>query len=316
MLYRILLIAILLALPVESNLLGFDQEKIYGGFTKCTKYLYDYQNGQLDSTSKRIDEICKYDENGYKIEMRQYYLEAPIGYICNWKYDRIGNKLEESSSLANGTRLWKKTYKYDNNRNAIERMEFGPKDSVLEKYTFCYNDKRQEIDSIFYYDDGTIKKRDSTWYHQNGTKSVIINYNYRLDRSLEGCSQYNYDSTGNRTEQRFRKYDETGKLIEDILNKFTSPTSCKSYNMLNPKDSDEEMGFSEEDVMIDVMEIFEKTTYEYDDNGRTIAQLEYKSEAVVSRKDTYKYDELGNIIESVYYNPNIPVTKTVYIYSK
>lgn len=316
MLHRLLIIIILLAIVGGGNLLSFEQEKIYGGFTECTKYLYDFQNSQLDSTSKRIDEICKYDNNGYKIEMRKYYLDAPIGYINNWKYDRIGNKLEESSSLANGTRLWLKTYIYDNNRNVIERMAFGPKDSLLEKYTFSYNDKRRELESNFYYSDSTIKERDSTWYYQNGTKSVIISYNYRLDKSLEEWRLYKYDTIGNRTERRFRKYDETGKLIQDILDIFTSPTSGKSYNMLNKKETDEEMRFSEENVMIDVMEIFEKTTYEFDDKGRTIAELIYKSEEVVSRKDTYKYDDLGNIIESVYYNPNVPVTKTLYIYSK
>lgn len=312
MFYRIILIAFLIALPIEGKLNAFEQERISGGFTTCTKYLYDYKAGQLDSNSKRVGAIFKYDRNGYRIEARSYYLDAPIGYIDRWEYDSIGNRLEESTSYANGTKFWWKTYQYDDNHNAIEQIEYKEDGSVIEKLSFRYNDQHQEIERIYYYDDGTIKERDTTLYYEIGKKSELNCGHYRMNSTLEGWENYKYDTAGHRKEQRERKYDETGKLIQDNLDVFTSPNGGVSYDMLHPNaDSTEQGRFN-----IDYIEVFEKTSYEYDEKGRTTAIIEYKSETEVSRKDTYKYDELGNISESIYYNPNNPFIKTEYIYTK
>jgi len=313
MFYRIILIAILLTLPIESNLLG--EEKIYGGYRNCTSYIYEYKDGKIDLESKRLSETFTYDTSGNRIEYMQFYADKPTDTYC-CKNPNPENQPNETEIDKNGTKYLRKSYKYDNRNNKIEEIEFQPNESILEKSTYRYDEKSREIGHISYYADSTVKEKSITKYMGIGNASENEVSYYSSDGMIEEWRYYKFGSEGEKQEWRIRKYDEKGKIIEDYLYK----SDGKIYDMSNPDSEGNgkllDIDFLDRSSMIGGSGGYTKTTYELDDKDRIIAVLKYSSETVVNIRCAFKYDNFGNTIEWIAYKFGVPIFKTEYIYSK
>ncbi len=296
-----MLIVILIALPIGSNLLGFPPLrmsggstplKVMGGYTQCYDYITRYDSVEekkwIDETSKYNEkgnvlartlihingdtmtkETFKYDNNDSCIEYIEYYVnEFPSKKIIIHKYDESGKKI--GSIIYDGD-VTKLIFKYDENGKQIEVNEVITEDSIITESIYKYNKNGNPIEEIFLYDDELW--RNISKYNDKG--NLIENILYEPDGSIYNKHCYYYDTEGNVIE-------ETRLNSKGILTRITK--------------------------------------LKYNDIGKLMESIEFDVQNSQHKKEVfkyhYKYDEFGNITEKLHYIDAKLNSKSEYIYSK
>jgi hypothetical protein len=301
--YRIIFSVILIAFLGDVTLVG--EEKVFGGYRKCTSYLYEYKDGIIDIESKRMSETFVYDEQGKKVDYMHFNTDKPSDTYC-CKNPSRGTEYELALDLETGKEFIKKSYKYNKVNNLVEKIEFDSKGSIIEVITYKYDTKCREIEQVVYGGNSILKEKITTKYRTKKDKSINNDTNISADSTMENKSQLNNDTYRNYVDRRIRKYDETGTMIQTIVQKYDEFEFEKSNTDEMQKSSSGKTRSGGLD----------KTTYELDEKERVIAVLHYNSKKVVEEKCAYKYDKFGNTIEKIYYKLGIPIFKTEFIYSK
>lgn len=157
-----------------------------------------------------------------------------------------------------------------------------------------------------YNDDGTVNWEDSLTYEYNAAGEMISKIYYIEDGSIVTKKEWEYDSEGNMTAERYLQknyqyektyeYDSTGKLIASAQNSNYSKGSTRyeydaSGNMTARY-------FYNGDGTIDWRG---SNTMEYDSNGNKISEYYYDENGTVSDYFKREYDICGNCISNHHY---------------
>ncbi len=143
-----------------------------------------------------------YDLKGNLIQVSNFFPKDSLESKLIYKYDLIGNQIENILYNADGTIVWKRNYAYDSSRSIIEFSQ--NKNGVKNKNT-CKYDSFGNIIEHFYYSGSTLSdsyklvRKDS--YKYNSLGDIIENSTYNEKGVLEDRITFNYDALGNLIEK-------------------------------------------------------------------------------------------------------------------
>jgi hypothetical protein len=192
---------------------GVDELKsfdIKGKETECiNNIVYHSEKGV---TIIQVKIILKRDSQSNIFEKSTYQSQDNSLYIEKFKFNEIGQVLEETTCDSDGTTTSLIQYIYDENGNCTGYNKNG---GIFSKEIFLNGYKTERIE---FYPQGNINY--SSKYDPNG--NMIESSNYKPDGSLIFTNTSKYDSDGNKVEyisRTFRtitKYDLNGNKIENI----------------------------------------------------------------------------------------------------
>ncbi|GJQ07770.1 hypothetical protein CAPN010_19280 [Capnocytophaga cynodegmi] len=194
---------------------------------------------------------------------------------------------------------------------------YDPKSNLPQKncYEKVYNPQGRKIEKIFYEEDGSISSKE-TWKYDEQGNLLENNSDY-----YKGVHSFYYTTY---------KYNEKGKLIEEIWN--SNSSSTKSIWKYNEKEElieyiryeDETVSRKEKHIYKEVGErgnlvktiwceykfgeTFNVERY-YNEHEKLIEEIHYEENGTISSKETWKYNDKGNKIENIWYNKNGKIVK-------
>ena len=205
MFYRFILIILILTFAGEVSI--FSQEKVKGGYKKCTVYSYKFYRDKFEISSKHLDCIYKYDENGNVIEviresvgLNKFILKA------TYLFDKYGNIIQILWKENDGTLKVKNNFKYNEKGKKIECLTYmisriGP---LQFKAIYKYDQKGNMVECIEYDSGGNISTKSTNKYNEKC--NLIETFRYNLLDKTNNKSSYKYDDFNNVIELIY--YDE------------------------------------------------------------------------------------------------------------
>lgn len=301
--YRIILLVILLALPVESNLLGDEEEilkekeKINGGFKTCTIFTYDQFNGMVDSSSKRICGFRKYDEIGNMIEKTRGIKGEKFNSKQINEYDSNGYRIKSIEFNSNGSIDKILIMKNDSYGKDIEILTYNNKKILERRQTTVYDDQGRMIEAI---DDFDPLVHETKKKHHRKHISILIKTTFKYDEQgylIENCL---YETRNKILERDLYRNDDKGNRIELLV---YDSVGQLQYTQKYDYIYDNKGKIIEEKQFIPNNPYHNKFSYKYDDLGNEIENIEYSSNGSIKRKYTCKYDKNNNLLEYCDYPP-------------
>ncbi len=129
------------------------------------------------TTTGNVKENYKaFDKNANTIEDVRYNPDGSIRQKEIFKYDKLGNKLEESlyeqkKSLPDPERNYKRVSKYNGNNDKIEEIEYDGDGKVVKKEVYTYNANGDKVTEITYDALSIIRKKGVYSYDNKGLKT-------------------------------------------------------------------------------------------------------------------------------------------------
>ena len=126
--------------------------------------------------------------------------EFPEGEKILYKYDKNGNKIEETTIFLLDGKEYKMRFQYDKFNRLESKMSMDKNDSINYKFEYQYNEKGNLINEITYtyiFDSVRISK-----------------YEYQYDDQNNLIETINYEDNDIISRKESCKYDEFGNLIE------------------------------------------------------------------------------------------------------
>jgi hypothetical protein len=168
-------------------------------------------------------------------------------------------------------------------------------------HQFYYDDKNNQVADTIVKENNKISMVYRYSYNEQGRRNEMNGYGMKTDGDPDHFLKetYQYDSNGNRTEEKEQFY-ENGK---------ESSVTTKTYsydpktNQLKYKTYDSQGAYS--------LGGADKTTYLYDKNGLLTGSTWGNMKGSVASKSIYKVDDHGNWIEETTYEKKVPVSVTV-----
>lgn len=248
------------------------------------------------------------------------------------RYNNSGYIIEESNfNNIDGSLQTRKAYRYDNRGNIIE--ETVTTNENITKTVNRYNTLNKLSESILYKNDGSIDKKITYLYDNNGL--LLETIGYLQDGRLFLRESFLYDHTGNVAERK----NSQNKFVYGYSNSGNIRTLLKYTRVFHLSDSTSyqltdryEFTFDKKDNLVSMSNFRPDSTvkarYEYtvDPNGLLTSEKEFSGDnALVYQrriiydaannvteesgfdhsyyfKTTYKYDSRGNLIETVEYD--------------
>lgn len=156
-----------------------------------------------------------------------------------------------------------------------------------------------------YNDDGTVNWEDSLTYEYNAAGEMISKIYYIEDGSIVTKKEWEYDSEGNMTAERYLQknyqyektyeYDSTGKLIASAQNSNYSKGSTR-YEYDDSGNMTAEYSYNKDDNFCS------KLVYEYDSDNNKTAEYFYNKDAIKRLRETWSYDANGNMLAEYSYD--------------
>ena len=244
-----------------------------------------------------------------------------------YRYDKKGQKTEESSFDDKGALLWRYVYRYDTRGNIVERDSFDAQAVLFMRESFRYDSNNNKLEKVVTMKNQTAYK--CTWtYGDNGKvvekeefftelitpgqldKLVIDEVNTKgvLRKKLK----YTYDNKGNRVEVNIydaQKRPAPKATAGAAAPKKEEPKQPSYEELANPK-----LLYTVE--YDNLGNVWKKDTYVYDKSGQIIEVKSIDNEQKPLFRYTYKYDAKGNEIERVNYDKsNELIQKTTHVYN-
>ncbi len=143
------------------------------------KYIYKYDSsGNMVQMSDRSPEgwsevkyVYKYDSFGNKIVKLNYdMVENCLIWTSGYKYDELGNLIEETLTGNGCTSLWgaKAIYKYDSLGYKIEQARYDSDNSLLKKFIYKYDSSGNMVEEAEYDSSGKVCGKCTYKYDQKG----------------------------------------------------------------------------------------------------------------------------------------------------
>ncbi len=150
----------------------------------------------IQRNNDTIRNLYEYDEYGHKVKDSD--LSSSCIVIKTWKYDLLGNIIEEKSELIKAPGTTIVTIENDGTRSE-KRLDKNPDDDRNYQINYSYNSKNQVDHMVEKYLDGRIKNDIIYEYNQSG--DVIAEYRLIFGEETEERYKrsiaYEYDSNGN-----------------------------------------------------------------------------------------------------------------------
>lgn len=207
---------------------------------------------------KELDEqFFYYDKDGKILRDHRIFNDPHECGDYRMIYDSNGNLIEERNVDAEGQSLEKKTMTYDKDGNMLS-----------QKVEFWHNIEGKMIPESYFemiYENGKIKEKKG-WEGEKEDQKVT--YKYKHDTNAETVMRYGPD--GAITEKWVQKWDDKGKLIQDIHSQYVN-------NVERAKTID----------------------FTYDDHGHILTEVMSKSGSSLKMEIIfeYVYDDHGNWTE-------------------
>ncbi len=199
---------------------------------KCIIYK---ENGSVSYTTEMVYDMYGNTLHNYQIMPES---DAKIGFKKEYVCDEDGKILSIQNINQNtGENIGEKTvYSYDNDGklleikydNGIETYSYNSNGECIKEQFEFINDGVKEIDYEIIYDrdnKGNLLKKTKTEYDINGQPKTRYIYSYEYDSNGNKISQIQTDY--NDKEEKTRKYDKNGNIIEYTVWNMNKPESTK-----------------------------------------------------------------------------------------
>ena len=272
------------------------------------KYIYEGYNlsKPAEKPAAKTPEPKKENEEGITHES----LKGRVTY----RYDKKGQKTEESSFDAKGALLWRYVYRYDTRGNVAERDSYDNQAVLVSRESNRYDSNNHIIEKVITMKNQTAYK--CTWkYDDKGNPMEKEEYftelmtPEKLDRLvidevntkgvLRKKLKYTYDAKGNRTEVN----------IYDAQERVTAKPSAAAPAPKQEETSKEPTYEEIEDPKLlftneydNLGNLWKKDTYVYDKAGQILEVKSVDNEQKPFFRYAYKYDSRGNEIERINYD--------------
>ena len=310
---------------VDNLLIHYDKK---GNVTEKTAY---YTNGGLWYSKKYVYEGSEVEKPAPKASQpKKPIKEEPVveeGFRgrVTYRYDKKGQKTEESSFDAKGSLLWRYVYRYDTRGNISERDSYDDQANLFMRESYRYDADNHMLEKVItmknqtaykctwtYDDKGKVAEKEEYFTElitpESLDKLVIDEVNTKgvLRKKLK----YTYDNKGNRTEVN----------IYDAQTKANPSAAAQAPEKEEPKKpSYEEIADPKLLYTVEydnLGNIWKKDTYVYNKAGQIIEVKSVDNEQKPFFRYTYKYDAKGNEIERVSYDKsNEVIQKTTQVYN-
>ena len=312
---------------MDNFLISYDKK---GNLTDKVAY---YTNGKVWYTKKYVyegsdipkevpEKMVVQPKEKVALEKTEEGFRGKVVY----RYDKKGQKTEESSFDSKGTLLWRYVYRYNNKGHLLEKDNFDTQANLISRESYRYDTNEKVLEKTITMNNQTAYK--CVWQYDDKGK-VVEKEEYftelitpeKLDKlvideiNTQGVLwkkiKYSYDNKGNRVEVNV--YDAQKKEAPKYAGGAQQPKKEQpkqpSYDELpNPKllytDEHDNLG-----------NLWKKDTYVYDDKGQIIEVKSVDNEGKPLFRYTYKYDAKGREIERINYDKsNEMIQKTTHLY--
>lgn len=305
----------------ENTFAAKERKKITSArIASITKTLYQYKYGATEKTGTPVS-ITKYDRNGYRIEETELNpLDGSMKTQKKYRYDTKGNLIEETRIESNN--IYKTTHRYNSENLKVESIIYKNDGSIDKKISYLYDNNGVLLEVKGFVSDGREYLHDSYYYDMNGR---LIELKSNLNKFT-----YTYDDRG--YVSCVSKYTRYFKVKDSVQ------YSLLDYYLIDHDQDDNLTGmahYGSDSTM--------KTRLQYilDDDGNLVKEKEYNyNNAVVFERtlvhdkngnlteergndhgrkfrNVYKYDSKGNAIESISYDQiNEPFQMTKFVFAR
>ena len=312
---------------VDNLLIHYDKK---GNVTEKTAY---YTNGGLWYSKKYVYEGSEVEKPAPQptqpkkpIQEEQPVEEGFRGRVT-YRYDKKGQKTEESSFDAKGSLLWRYVYRYDTRGNVVERDSYNAQAVLFMRESYRYDSNNNKLEKVVtmknetaykctwtYDDKGKVSEKEEYFTElitpENLDKLVIDEVNTK--GVLRKRLKYTYDNKGNRTEVNI--YDAQKKVAPKSSAGAQAPVKEEPKKPSYEEIADPKLLYTVE--YDNLGNIWKKDTYVYDKAGQIIEVKSVDNEQKPFFRYTYKYDAKGNEIERVSYDKsNEVIQKTTQVYN-
>jgi hypothetical protein len=272
------------------------EPQVKGGFKKCIGYKYNYIHGKIDSNSKEIFNISKYNEYGLKNE-EDIYWQGKFSYTNKYLYDSSNHVIEKMRLSTNNINNFNIKYLYDSKGYNTSIYSYSNGDTIRYYQIIKFNDSGKEIEHSYYYSPG-----DSV-----------------------NCIEYlKYNEKGLLVEKKFSSYR---KIYRDIYDVFTYDSNnnlieINSHQAPEPIGVENEISWIPDEIAGYLLNFshpaksfLEKTTYKYNIENNLIEKSTYKGKNTDILIYHYFYDGFHNIIKTYVVGViSGPLHEFIYVY--
>ena len=312
---------------VDNLLIHYDKK---GNMTEKVAY---YTNGGLWYSKKYVYEGSEVEKPAPQptqpkkpIQEEQPVEEGFRGRVT-YRYDKKGQKTEESSFDAKGSLLWRYVYRYDTRGNIVERDSYNAQAVLFMRESYRYDSNNNKLEKVVtmknetaykctwtYDDKGKVSEKEEYFTElitpENLDKLVIDEVNTK--GVLRKRLKYTYDNKGNRTEVNI--YDAQKKVAPKSSAGAQAPVKEEPKKPSYEEIADPKLLYTVE--YDNLGNIWKKDTYVYNKAGQIIEIKSVDNEQKPFFRYTYKYDAKGNEIERVSYDKsNEVIQKTTQVYN-
>lgn len=248
--------------------------------------LYNGEAGKYKLKNRSVDH---FDRKGYKVLSQHNLHDSSKMFKTTYEWDAKGNLLQEVDYYSGDSLRYTQKYTYDENNNPLLISKFYSKGNLKpDTEEFIYNAQGKLIEHIFYVNELEIilarwlyeydedGNRFDTRFDLYGRKSSSKGFN-AFDEMGNIVYQADIDRSGNMTPRVFKKYDESGRLLE-YDSYWEGQLKSKSYYQYD------ELGNT-------------LTSHKYDPSGNLISEYSYK----------YEFDQQGNWTNRVEISSGYPI---------
>lgn len=241
--------------------------------------------------SLKFKNFKREEDNGVIIEF--YYSWNVLSYT--YKYDAMGNIIEENRFNYEGISTSKSTYKYDTKGNKIEGIYYlwG---KLYSKSTCKFDANGYKIENTYYSYNNFKPGINSqvTKYKNNVKGNVIEEFKYDEYGKLKAKYTYKYDISDNEIEKKY--FDSKNILEYKSTQKYGANGILLEYEIIDYKN----------------ISMSQKTTYKYDANGNQISWKKFDSNGIVTYNEysEYVYDKKGNWIKLTEFRDDVAISIT------
>ena len=200
------------------------------GISRGEEYWIHYNNGIIDSSTKELRMVTKYNSNGNPITDVEYYTYRNDSYqyvkdsnTLYYTYDKLDNLIEQKQILSNGNINTLIKYEYNDKNEQTKMLVFGENDNVNRKLEYSYKDGKK-VKSIETNSNNEVVNVIEYKYKDNIETEVLVYNKLNLLTSkkvltkVENGIQYSdeFDGEGKLVRKNETKY-ENGFIVSDRI---------------------------------------------------------------------------------------------------
>ncbi len=276
-----------------------DNEPIAGDLSLYTynkdEQLIEIHNYHVDESvgATELSNVLGSSESEIPTEFMQLF--TTLIDRTSFKYDLLGNMIEENSFDANGNVISKKTLSYESEK-IVEHKKVNSRDEIINKQKTKYNKQGQITERKFYITNLILDRVIQYEFDENGNNVLIQEFdtegelNYKMTLVFDGKGNeiegYEYNDEGSLENKAVYVYNEKNQLIERAEYDSEGEPLLKSYLSYDERGNETQSAVT---YFVGELESY-LTKYEYDINDFCIREENYEDDipkTIIERKIEY-----------------------------